>query len=166
MIRRSKRGSRFIGCTNYPNCNFALPLPKSGQIVVTDKFCEIHHMHHIRIINLGKRPWDLGCPQCNFIEWQKSQQEEQAQQPKKERPKLITDIEGVGKATAGKLEDAGIKSVEALIEADAVELAKIIKISAKKIKNWQASCGNTVEKSCDGTAESMYDNAIETAKNY
>lgn len=145
MIRRSKRGSRFIGCSNYPNCTFSLPLPKSGQIIVTDKSCETHGLHHIRIINQGKRAWDLGCPQCNFIEWQKTQQEVQAQQPKKERPKSIKDIEGVGKATAGKLEDAGINSIEALVEADAIELAKTIKVTVKKIKNWQVSCGNTVE---------------------
>jgi DNA topoisomerase-1 len=140
MIRRSKRGSRFIGCSNYPNCTFSLPLPKSGQIIVTDKSCEIHGLHHIRLINAGKRAWDLGCPQCNFIEWQKTQQEEQAQQPKKERPRSIKDLEGVGKATAGKLEEAGITSVEALAEADPVELAKTIKISVKKVKNWQTSC--------------------------
>ena len=145
IIRRSKRGSRFIGCNNYPNCTFSLPLPKSGQIIVIDKLCEAHGLHHVRIINTGKRPWDLGCSQCNFIEWQKTQKEEQAQQPKKERPKSIKDIEGVGKATAGKLEEAGIKSVEALIEADAIELAKMIKISVKKIKNWQTSCSYTVE---------------------
>ncbi|MHB8102597.1 MAG: DNA topoisomerase I [Methanosarcina sp.] len=145
IIRRSKRGSRFIGCNNYPNCTFSLPLPKSGQIIVIDKLCEAHGLHHVRIINTGKRPWDLGCSHCNFIEWQKTQKEEQAQQPKKERPKSIKDIEGVGKATAGKLEEAGIKSVEALIEADAIELAKMIKISVKKIKNWQTSCSHTVE---------------------
>ncbi len=146
MIRRSKRGSRFIGCSNYPNCTFSLPLPKSGQIVVIDKQCETHGLHHIRIINAGKRPWDLGCPQCNFVEWQKTQKEEQAQQPKKERPKSIKDLEGVGKATAGKLEEAGITSVEALAEADPVELAKAIKISVKKVKNWQTSCnGGAVE---------------------
>jgi DNA topoisomerase-1 len=145
MIRRSKRGSRFIGCNNYPNCNFSLPLPKSGQIVVTDKSWEQYGLYHIRIINAGKRAWDLGCSHCNFIEWQKAQKEEQALQPKKARPKSIKDIEGVGKATAGKLEEAGIKSVEALIEADPVELAKLIKVSAKKVKNWQVSCSNTVE---------------------
>jgi DNA topoisomerase-1 len=160
MIRRSKRGSRFIGCNNYPNCTFSLPLPKSGQIIVTDKLCETHGMHHIRIINLGKRAWDLGCPQCNFIEWQKTQQEEQALQPKKERPKSITDIEGVGKATAGKLEEAGIKSVEALIEADALELSKTIKVSVKKIKNWQTSCSHTIETVTTETANT------ETVKNY
>ena len=162
MIRRSKRGSRFIGCTNYPNCTFALPLPKSGQIIVTDKFCETHKIHHIRIINLGKRAWDLGCPQCNFVEWQKTKQEEQAQQPKKERPKSITDIEGIGKATAVKLEEAGIKTVEALIEADAIELAKVIKISTKKIKNWQTSCSNTV-KNLPVEATAVEDNNIEEA---
>lgn len=145
MIRRSKRGSRFIGCNNYPNCTFSLPLPRSGQIIVTDKSCEAHGLHHIRIINSGKRPWDLGCPQCNFIEWQKTQQEEQAKQPKKERPKSIQDLEGVGKATAGKLEEAGITSVEALAEADPIELAKTIKMSVKKVKNWQVSCNGTVE---------------------
>lgn len=146
MIRRSKRGSRFIGCSNYPNCTFSLPLPKSGQIIVTDKLCEEHGLHHIRIINAGKRAWDLGCPECNFIEWQKAQKEEQTQQPKKERPKSIKDIEGVGKATAGKLEEAGIKSIEALMEADAIELSKLIKVSVKKIKNWQVSCENAVEE--------------------
>ncbi len=72
IIRRSKRGGRFIGCTGYPDCDFSLPLPKSGQIVVTDKMCEKHNMNHIKIITKGKRPWDLGCSYCNFIEWQKS----------------------------------------------------------------------------------------------
>lgn len=72
IIRRSKRGGRFIGCTGYPECDFSLPLPKSGQIVVTEKRCENHNMNHIKIINKGKRPWELGCPHCNFAEWQKN----------------------------------------------------------------------------------------------
>ncbi|MCL7414227.1 MAG: DNA topoisomerase I, partial [ANME-2 cluster archaeon] len=72
IIRRSKKGGRFIGCTGYPDCDFSLPLPKSGQIVVTDKVCEKHNMNHIKIINKGKRPWEMGCSYCNYIEWQKS----------------------------------------------------------------------------------------------
>lgn len=153
IIRRSKRGGRFIGCNNYPNCTFSLPLPRSGQIIVTDKVCEAHGLHHIRIINSGKRPWDLGCPQCNFIEWQKTQQEEQAKQPKKEKPKSIKDLEGVGKAIAGKLEEAGITSVEALAEADPVELAKAIKTSVKRVKSWQVSCNGTVTVESNSTDE-------------
>ncbi|WP_319507066.1 DNA topoisomerase I [uncultured Methanolobus sp.] len=141
MVMRSKRGSRFIGCDGYPDCNFALPLPRSGQVVVTDKLCEKHGMYHIRIINSGKRPWNLGCPHCNFLEWQKSQAEEKEKQGtdnNKERPKTINDISGIGKVTAEKLSDAGISSVEDLCEADAIELAKVTSIPVKKIKNWQS----------------------------
>jgi DNA topoisomerase-1 len=141
MVMRSKRGSRFIGCDGYPECNFALPLPRSGQVVVTDKLCEEHGMYHIRIINSGKRPWNLGCPHCNFLEWQKSQAEEKEKQGtdnNKERPKTINDISGIGKVTAEKLSDAGICSVEDLCTADAVELAKVTSIPVKKLKKWQS----------------------------
>ncbi|WMW23329.1 DNA topoisomerase I [Methanolobus mangrovi] len=139
MVMRSKRGSRFIGCDGYPDCTFALPLPRSGQVVVTDKLCEEHGMYHIRIINSGKRPWNLGCPHCNFLEWQKSQEEEKEKNgTDKERPKTINDISGIGKVTAEKLSDAGICNVNDLCTADAVELAKVTSIPVKKIKNWQS----------------------------
>ncbi len=59
----------------------------------------------------------------------------------------------MGKATAGKLEDAGITSVEALAEADPVELAKAIKTSVKRVKNWQISCNGTVTVESNSTAE-------------
>ncbi len=137
MVRRSKRGSRFIGCEGYPDCNFSLPLPKSGQVIVTDKLCEEHGLYHIRIITPGRRPWNLGCPNCNFIEWQASQEAEKAKRPKTPRPKSITDIAGVGKVTAQKLADAGIEKVDDFVETDAFELSKTIGISVKKIKGWQ-----------------------------
>lgn len=137
MVRRSKRGSRFIGCEGYPDCNFSLPLPKSGQVIVTDKLCEEHGLYHIRIITPGRRPWNLGCPNCNFIEWQASQEAEKAKRPKTPRPKSITDIAGVGKVTAQKLADGGIVNVDDLVEADAFELSKTVGISVKKIKGWQ-----------------------------
>jgi DNA topoisomerase-1 len=139
MVMRSKRGGRFIGCEGYPECNFSLPLPRSGQVVVTDRFCDEHGMYHIRIINAGKRPWNLGCPQCNFLEWQKSREEEKEKEGgNRERPKSINDINGIGKVTAEKLADAGICSVDELCAADALELAKVTSIPIKKIKNWQS----------------------------
>lgn len=73
--RRSKRGGRFIGCTGYPDCTFTLPLPKSGRLIVTQNSCEIHGLNKIKIISKGRRAWDLGCPYCNYIEWQKSKKE-------------------------------------------------------------------------------------------
>ncbi|HEC57560.1 MAG TPA: DNA topoisomerase I [Candidatus Syntrophoarchaeum butanivorans] len=68
-IRRSRRGGRFIGCTGYPDCTYSLPLPRTGKIVVTGDVCEKHNLFKLRIINKGKRPWDLGCPACNYIAW-------------------------------------------------------------------------------------------------
>ncbi len=70
-VRKSRKGGRFIGCEGYPECNFILPLPRTGTIVVTEKNCDKHGISHIRIVNGGSKPWDLGCPQCNYEEWQK-----------------------------------------------------------------------------------------------
>jgi DNA topoisomerase-1 len=75
LVRKSKKGGRFIGCDGYPDCNFILPLPRMGTIVVTDKSCEKHGISHIKIVNSGSKPWELGCPQCNFEEWQKKKAE-------------------------------------------------------------------------------------------
>ena len=75
MVRKSKKGGRFIGCDGYPDCNFILPLPRMGTIIVTEKACEKHGLSHIRIANGGSKPWELGCPQCNYEEWQKKNAE-------------------------------------------------------------------------------------------
>ncbi|MDW7732404.1 MAG: DNA topoisomerase I [Methanolobus sp.] len=137
MVMRSRKGSRFIGCEGYPDCNFALPLPRGGKVIVTDKICEDHDLYHITIINSGKRPWNLGCPQCNFEEWQKTQEEEKKNNNGKIKPKKITDISGIGKVTAEKLEDAGVSDVNDLVAVDAFELAKTTNIPVKKIRSWQ-----------------------------
>jgi DNA topoisomerase I len=79
MVRKSKKGSRFIGCSGYPDCTFSLPLPPSGNIVVTNKMCEKHGLSNIKIITGGKKPWELGCPQCNFEAWQKEKEKKAAE---------------------------------------------------------------------------------------
>jgi DNA topoisomerase-1 len=83
LVRKSKKGGRFIGCDGYPECNFILPLPRMGTIVVTDKSCEKHGISHIKIVNGGSKPWDLGCPQCNYEQWQKKNAEEKVTPIKK-----------------------------------------------------------------------------------
>jgi DNA topoisomerase I len=75
MVRKSKKGGRFIGCDGYPDCTFILPLPRMGTIVVTEKTCDKHGINHIKIVNSGSKPWELGCPQCNYEEWQKKNAE-------------------------------------------------------------------------------------------
>jgi DNA topoisomerase-1 len=84
IVRRSKKGGRFVGCTGYPECTFILPLPKTGQIIVEDKKCGLHNLHHIKIINKGKRPLELGCPQCNFEQWKTHQSAQNIQEEKAE----------------------------------------------------------------------------------
>lgn len=161
-IRRSKKGSRFIGCNGYPDCDFSLPVPRTGQVVVTDKMCDEHQMYKIKIITEGKRPWELGCPQCNFVEWQKKIEEdekngivaetsaERAKRIKREKaaakaereakaanPKELADIKGLGTASLQKLNDAGILSLTELSAADSADLAKRTGISPKNIDKWK-----------------------------
>jgi len=67
VLKRTKR-SRFIGCENYPNCTFTIPLPQKGSIYVTSKVCEKHKMKEIKI-RTKKGYWNIGCPYCNYLKW-------------------------------------------------------------------------------------------------
>ena len=163
-IRKSKKGSRFIGCNGYPDCDFSLPVPRTGQVVVTDKMCDEHQMFKIKIITEGKRPWELGCPQCNFIEWQKKLEEdekngivaetsaERAKRFKREKeaaraereakaqnPEELSDIRGLGSVSLQKLNDAGILTLQDFAGADVSEISKKTGISLKNIEKWKES---------------------------
>jgi len=59
---------RFIGCMNYPKCDFSIPLPQKGRIYVSSKECEKHKMKKIKI-RTKDGTWDLGCPYCNYLKW-------------------------------------------------------------------------------------------------
>ncbi|MDP8012236.1 MAG: DNA topoisomerase I [Thermoplasmata archaeon] len=39
VIRQSKAGKRFIGCSNYPKCKITYPLPQKGEIIPTFEKC-------------------------------------------------------------------------------------------------------------------------------
>ena len=146
-IRKSKKGARFIGCNGYPECEFSLPVPRTGQVVVTDKMCEEHQMYKIKIITEGKRPWELGCPQCNFIEWQKKIEEDEKNGivyvpkskagKKASKPTQLSEVKGLGPASLQKLNDAGIQSLEDLAAADVTNLSKKAGLSAKNIEKWK-----------------------------
>ena len=167
IIRRGHRGSRFIGCSGYPECRFTLPLPRFGTVVVTDKTCEKHGMNHIRIINKGKRPWDLGCPHCNFLEWQAKKAQEKAETPgaakpeakakagKKAKPPAksakkttketaakgdgLVRVPGIGPKTLEKLASAGIKTSQDLLVAKTKALSSKTGLPEKKILAWKSA---------------------------
>ena len=74
LLMKSRRGKRFIGCSKFPACNFSLPLPKTGRVVVTADKCDEHPtLFKLKIMKKGnRRPWDFGCPYCNFLRWQEN----------------------------------------------------------------------------------------------
>ena len=66
MIRRSRRGKRFVGCKGYPDCTVTYPLPPSGKLVHLPEACD--HCGAPRMVRYskGKRPWyfclSMECP--------------------------------------------------------------------------------------------------------
>jgi len=67
VVRVSKKKKkRFVGCTGYPNCNNTYSLPQNGGLFMTGKVCDACQTPIVRIVNKGKRAWDLcinsNCP--------------------------------------------------------------------------------------------------------
>ncbi len=65
MIRWSKRGKRFVGCSGYPACSNTYALPQSGLVVPHEEKCDRCGTPAIKLINKGRKPaklcLDLDC---------------------------------------------------------------------------------------------------------
>jgi len=59
IIRLSRRGERFAGCTNFPKCRNTYPLPQNGKITKTDKICDACKAPIVQVISKGKKPLDM-----------------------------------------------------------------------------------------------------------
>ena len=128
-IKRLRNGSRLVGCTRYPDCEYSLPLPRRGDVEVTDRTCADHGLPHLHIVDDGDDPWQLGCPICNYAEYRERQ-----------AASTVEDLEGVGEKTADKLARAGVESLEDLRGADAEAVADDVQgVSADRIREWQAA---------------------------
>ncbi len=64
VIKRAK--GRFVGCSNYPECKYTLPLPQKGRLSVTAKKCDKHGMKILKVIMKNGNSWTF-CPRC-FVE--------------------------------------------------------------------------------------------------
>ncbi len=53
VLRRSKMSTRFIGCSNYPNCKVTLSIPQKGDIIPTNRKCDVDDFP-IAIFQYGK----------------------------------------------------------------------------------------------------------------
>ncbi|WP_248897718.1 DNA topoisomerase I [Haloplanus halobius] len=129
-VKRLRSGGRLIGCTRYPDCDYSLPMPRRGDVELVDEPCEEHGLPGLRIIyeDEDREPWDLGCPICNYREYQTRQAGSD-----------LEAIDGIGEKTAEKLKDAGIEDVAGLKAAEPDSLAaEIDGVGAEKVRNWQA----------------------------
>ena len=126
-IKKLRSGSRLVGCTRYPDCDYSLPLPRRGDIEITDEYCEEHDLPELTV-HSGDDPWELGCPICNYREYQARQAVDD-----------LEDLDGVGPATAERLETAGVEEPNDLRDVDPDRLATEIQgVSAGQIRDWIA----------------------------
>ncbi len=127
-IKQLRSGSRLVGCTRYPDCEYSLPLPRRGDIEVTDEECAEHGLPHLVVHGDDEEPWELGCPICNYREFQA-----------RDAGSELETVEGIGEKTAEKLQNAGVEDVEGLKQADPEELASGVEgVGAGAVRDWQA----------------------------
>jgi len=128
-IKHLQNGSRLVGCTRYPDCDYSLPLPRRGDIEITDERCEEHDLPEL-VVHNGDEPWELGCPICNYREFQARDSESGTD---------LESLDGIGAKTAEKLEAAGIESVDDLKDAEVETVAAEVQgVSEDRLRSWQA----------------------------
>jgi len=87
----------------------------------------------------AEEPWELGCPICNFEEYQAQQ-----------TASTIEDLDGIGAKTAAKLAAAGIDSLAKLADADAESLAVEVQgVSSERIRDWQTKAREAIGRDED-----------------
>jgi DNA topoisomerase I len=59
MVRVSKKGKRFVGCTGYPKCTNTYSLPQQGGLTMTTKQCDACNSPIVQVKMKGRRSWDL-----------------------------------------------------------------------------------------------------------
>jgi DNA topoisomerase-1 len=65
MVRISKKGKRFVGCTGYPECKNTYSLPQQGGLSMTTKLCDACRTPIISVKLKGRRAWALCLnPEC------------------------------------------------------------------------------------------------------
>jgi len=59
VIRLSRKGKRFVGCTGFPACKNTYSLPQKGVIEKTDEVCDVCNTPVVKVKVAGKKAWDM-----------------------------------------------------------------------------------------------------------
>jgi DNA topoisomerase-1 len=128
-IKHLQNGSRLVGCTRYPDCDYSLPLPRRGDIEITDERCEEHDLPEL-VVHNSDEPWELGCPICNYREFKARDSDSGSD---------LEALDGIGAKTAEKLSTAGIEDIEDLKDAEVETVASEVQgVSEDRLRGWQA----------------------------
>ncbi len=65
IIHSKTTGKKFVGCTNYPECNNGFSLPQRGETKAISKKCPNCGLFFVNVKQWGRRPWKL-CVRCGF----------------------------------------------------------------------------------------------------
>jgi DNA topoisomerase I len=129
VIKRSKAGKQFVGCSNWPNCNNAYPLPQMAKIVPSGKICEICKTPKVKVFRRGKRPFEMDLdPSCpSKKDWAKPAAEEA---PKVQKASEIAAVP----ATAAPAKPEGEAAQPKAKKKKAAKSTKAKTVKAKKVK--------------------------------
>ena len=96
MMRRSRIGKSFVGCSNWPNCNNTYPLPQYAKIIPLNKVCEKCGTPKVKVFSKGKvfeMCLDTNCEtKKNWGVKKEAEKPKDAEKPKVEKAKSTEKI--------------------------------------------------------------------------
>ncbi|MFA5331604.1 MAG: DNA topoisomerase I [Methanoregula sp.] len=135
-IKHLRGSTQFIGCSRYPECTFniGLPVTQWGWAVRTDDICEKHHLHFVRLVRKGARPWDIGCPLCHHIS---------------SNAESLTELPSMNEGLLEKARSKHIYTVAEIVKSGPEKLASALTLApeaAQKLKSEAEAMLETLRK--------------------
>jgi len=132
-IKHMRGSTQFIGCSRYPECTFNIGLPATqwGWAVRTDDVCDKHHLHYVRLVRKGARPWDIGCPLCHHIS---------------SNAESLTEIPSMDEALLEKARSRHIYTVAEIARSEPDSLAKTLDLPLEKAQKLKGEAGEVLGK--------------------
>ncbi len=132
-IKHLRGSTQFIGCSRYPECTFniGLPVTQWGWAVRTDDICEKHHLHFVRLVRKGARPWDIGCPLCHHIS---------------SNTESLTEIPSMNEALMEKARARHIYTVAEIARSEPERLAKTLELAPDAAQKLKTEAEGVLEK--------------------